>query len=171
MIIFVTGGSGSGKSAYAEERAMSLSPVGRVYLATMENFGRQDQKRIDRHRQLRAGKGFFTVEQTRDLQRSAVPEDTRVILLECITSLAGNELYFAGNDEDSAFACFKSGINYLKGKADHLVVVSDLLSSDGIVYPEETMAYIRLMGRINAYMAHAAQEVTEVVCGIPLRVK
>ncbi len=150
---------------------MALSEKGRVYLATMENFGRQDQKRIDRHRQMRAGKGFVTVEQTSRLWKSQLPENSRVILLECLTSLAGNELYYAGNDEEKAFVSLTRGLEYLRMHAEHLVVVSDLLSADGIEYPAETESYIRLMGRINAYVAGQAREVTEVVCGIALQLK
>ena len=37
MMIVVTGGSGSGKSAYAEQRIQEFGQIPRYYLATMEN--------------------------------------------------------------------------------------------------------------------------------------
>ena len=65
MMILVTGGSGSGKSAYAEELAVSLTTAGgqRYYLATMQPFGEEGRRRIERHKKLREGKGFLTIEQ------------------------------------------------------------------------------------------------------------
>ena len=65
MILLVTGGSASGKSEYAENRALQMAKEGQrplIYLAAMMPFGKDAEKRIERHRQLRAGKGFETVE-------------------------------------------------------------------------------------------------------------
>ena len=65
MILLVTGGSASGKSEYAENRALQLAKTEQkklIYLAAMKPFGEEAAKRIERHRQLRAGKGFETVE-------------------------------------------------------------------------------------------------------------
>ena len=61
MIVLVTGGASSGKSAYAERVACSFAGE-RVYLAAMKPFGEEGARRIARHRALRAGKGFSTVE-------------------------------------------------------------------------------------------------------------
>ena len=65
MLVAVTGGSGSGKSAYAEQTAVRLADGGRLlYLATMMRDGAGAQERIRRHRALRRGKGFLTIEKT-----------------------------------------------------------------------------------------------------------
>ena len=61
MMILVTGGASSGKSAYAEQVACAL-PAPHFYLAAMKPFGEEGARRIVRHRALRAGKGFITVE-------------------------------------------------------------------------------------------------------------
>ena len=45
MFLLVTGGAASGKSEYAEQRAMQAAAP-RVYLATMEPFGAEAQRRI-----------------------------------------------------------------------------------------------------------------------------
>ena len=55
MMIVVTGGSGSGKSAYAERQILQLGDMPRYYIATMENRDDESQKRVDRHRAMRAG--------------------------------------------------------------------------------------------------------------------
>ncbi|MFR4969360.1 MAG: bifunctional adenosylcobinamide kinase/adenosylcobinamide-phosphate guanylyltransferase [Lachnospiraceae bacterium] len=71
MILLVTGGSASGKSEYAENRALQLAKAEQkklIYLAAMKPFGEEAAKRIERHRQLRAGKGFETVERYTDIE-------------------------------------------------------------------------------------------------------
>ena len=54
MLILVTGGSGSGKSAFAEDRVLSLGEAKRIYIATMHPFDQESFKRIERHRKMRA---------------------------------------------------------------------------------------------------------------------
>ena len=61
MMIFVSGGSSSGKSAFAESLIVKSGIARRLYIATMEPFGAEAAVRIERHRALRAGKGFDTV--------------------------------------------------------------------------------------------------------------
>ena len=38
MLVVVTGGSGSGKSAFAEETVLSFGEARRIYIATMQAF-------------------------------------------------------------------------------------------------------------------------------------
>ena len=84
MLILVTGGSGSGKSAFAEQKAVSLAAGGElVYLATMQVYGEEGKKKVERHRQLRRGKGFETIERPVRVDRAEPGEDATV-LLECI---------------------------------------------------------------------------------------
>ena len=61
MFILVTGGSGSGKSEFAENIAMKLGGK-MLYVATMKPYDDECLKRIERHRKMRDGKGFRTVE-------------------------------------------------------------------------------------------------------------
>ena len=61
MITLVTGGSGSGKSAYAESLLSSCEGI-RYYIATMQIYDAEGEKKVERHRKLRAGKGFLTIE-------------------------------------------------------------------------------------------------------------
>ena len=51
-----------GESAYAEGLVLESPRRPRVYAAAMEPFGQEARRRIERHRQLRAGKGFETWE-------------------------------------------------------------------------------------------------------------
>ena len=67
MIVTVTGGSGSGKSEFAENLMTELlnktSENNKLfYIATMKPYGEEAAKRIQRHQKLREGKGFKTIE-------------------------------------------------------------------------------------------------------------
>ena len=62
MLILVTGGSGSGKSAFAESVVMGLKTRPNLYIATMYPFDEECHRRIARHRLMRRDKGFETLE-------------------------------------------------------------------------------------------------------------
>ena len=104
MITLITGGSGSGKSAYAEKYIChALNEKGykeKYYIATMQVFDDEGQRKIDRHRRLRAGKGFITIEQPRDIQNAVSKLQSenclktgRSALLECMSNLVANEMF------------------------------------------------------------------------------
>ena len=79
MMKLVMGGSGSGKSAYAEKcisrlyRELCTEDAGRnkeaslYYVADMIPYGQETAKKIEAHRKMRAGKGFATLEWYVDL--------------------------------------------------------------------------------------------------------
>ena len=70
MMTLVTGGSGSGKSEYAERLAVA-GGTPRIYVATMIPWDDEGWRRIEKHRAMRAGKGFETVECYTGLERLA----------------------------------------------------------------------------------------------------
>ena len=74
MIHLITGGAGSGKSAYAEQKVLELGEGRRIYIATM--FAGSDQenaRRIQKHRDRRAPMNFETVECPTNLSGAAIP--------------------------------------------------------------------------------------------------
>ena len=92
MMILVTGGSGSGKSAFAEDQVVSFGEAERVYIATMFPFDEESKKRVQRHRNMRSGKGFETIECYTDLAQVRVSKGSTV-LLECMSNLVANEMF------------------------------------------------------------------------------
>lgn len=191
-MMLVIGGSGSGKSAYAEQMtdflfkennapgmsAPQRSIVGnkrKYYLATMQVYDREGQKKVARHRELRAGKGFATVEQPTDIHQALdrMENGERTVLLECISNLVANEM-FSGeeiNPETETVDKIMREIKVLYKGTTHLIVVSNNVFEDGNSYEESTMAYIRAMGEINQKLAAMADQVVEVVVGVPVTVK
>ena len=68
MLALITGGSGSGKSAYAEELAASLHGRETYYVATMICRDEEGRKRVERHRRMRAERHYITIERPLNLK-------------------------------------------------------------------------------------------------------
>lgn len=172
MLSIVTGGSGSGKSFYAEQLIASYGDYHRYYIATMENRDEESDKRIQRHRLMRADKHFETIECPRDLDKITLSKKS-VILLECMSNLAANEMFADGKLHDPYQMEQKiiKGVTSICAQADHVVIVTNEVFSDSITYDLWTRDYLKCLGRINTRMAAMADRVVEVVYSIPLVIK
>ncbi len=166
MLVLVSGGAGSGKSEYAEGILLRYADRERIYLATMQVWDQEDRRRVERHRQLRAGKGFVTLESPSALDGVHLPEGS-CVLLECLSNLCANEC-FGPEGFDGAFARIMQGIDHIRGQASVLVVVTNELFSDGITYPAETARYLDILAGLNRALAEQADAVYEVICGLPI---
>lgn len=164
-MILVSGGSASGKSNYAED----LSAVGsapRVYVATMRVWDGESMQRVERHRAMRAGKGFVTLE-CPDYLAGAALDGYRTALLEDLSNLCANE-WFGAVGPQGAYQRILDGIDALNANVERVVVVTNELFSDGIAYDAGTAAYLDCLARLNRAVAARADAVYEVVCGIPI---
>ena len=176
MMTLIIGGSGSGKSAYAEDYMVSISEDRKkYYIATMQIYDEEGKRKVERHRMLRGGKGFSTIEQPIDIGKAAekMEDGERTALLECISNLTANEMFLGEipGTEEVITEKIVGEIAVLNRELTHLVIVSNNVFEDGNVYDKTTMAYIRAMGRINQKLAEMADEVVEVVVGIPIVIK
>lgn len=178
MMVLVIGGSGSGKSAYAEQLLCSLAKeeqLTKYYLAAMQAFDEETKRKIERHRALRSGKGFLTVEQPRQIGEALLQMESgkKAVLLECISNLTANEMFADGRvlEKEKTVEAVVNGVEQLRKNVTHLVVVSNDVFADGVFYEQATMDYIEAMGRINQALAAQADRVVEVVVGIPVLVK
>ena len=107
---------------------------------------------VERHRNLRNGKGFFTIEQPVRISGALekMEDGDRAVLLECISNLTANEMF----SEKKAMTEIQvtenviRDIKMLKEQTNHLVVVSNNVFEDGITYDETTTKYIQAMGRL-----------------------
>lgn len=193
MITLVTGGSGSGKSAYAESLLYSCEGI-RYYIATMQIYDAEGEKKVERHRKLRAGKGFLTIESPMNvgkIQFACAGEaeqaqyrqeaerkvqgssEKKSALLECMSNLTANEMFTKDGmkSEEEVVEKIVSEIQTLSQKLDNLVIVTNNVFEDGVIYDAGTMEYLRALGRINAALARLADRVAEVVVGIPVELK
>lgn len=193
MITLVTGGSGSGKSAYAESLLSSCEGM-RYYIATMQIYDAEGEKKVERHRKLRAGKGFLTIESPINVgkiqfacagkaEQAQYRQETerkvqgssekKSALLECMSNLTANEMFTKDGmkSEEEVVEKIVSEIQTLSQKLDNLVIVTNNVFEDGVIYDAGTMEYLKALGRINAALARLADRVAEVVVGIPVELK
>lgn len=189
MLHIVYGGSASGKSSYAESFAMSLQGDGRLlYIATMYPYkwntteiDPETMQRIERHRAMRADKGFDTVECYQHVEHIMAKRQD-VLLLECMSNLLANEMYLeqdsnASSDMAETMSPVSKKIVQalvdLSTRVQDVVIVTNDVFSDGgnLTYDESTREYVKNLAEINCALAREAATVTEIVCGIPVKIK
>ena len=187
MKVLVTGGASSGKSAFAEQVAIGL-PSPHVYLATMSSEGTEARKRVERHRALRAGKGFKTVEQPLRIADAELSQGSAegTVLIEDLGNLVANALVndesmngaaSASNDEARSVSSARAAerlatdIIELAQRCENIVVVANEVGCDGVSYDEATVGYIEELGACACILAAAFDVVVEVVAGQPNVVK
>lgn len=170
MLYMIFGGSGSGKSAYAEDLAVKLCPEEKVYLATLTDIDEEMERRIQDHRRMREGKNFRTVEQGLSLETLDLSGE-RLVLLECMTNLLANELYsHEAKHPDAPASYIMEGIRHLKGQAEDLIVIAQDAFSEVPMDPG-MRRYVKESGRVNQLLAKEADVVVEVKFGLPLVLK
>lgn len=165
MIVLVTGGSGCGKSTWAEKLMDSLQPDRCFYIATMQVYDEESRLRVKRHRAQRADKHFVTVECEKDLAGTEIPEGSAV-LLEDLVNLAANEMFDNGDASRIVPA-----LELLAQRCSHLVMVTNDLFSDGEEYAPSVQDYLRCLAEINRKAAEMADCVVETVYSIPIALK
>ncbi len=196
MIIFITGGSASGKSAFAGKLAERLAEeheeTGKIlYIATLADQSAESEQRIERHRKLRE-KGNYDVAECFFLSdpslllkryRASGGEDKRTAAVVLFDSLDGftADVFFppsgsgnlspdqGGDEADPERTAAE--ILSLQSISPDLIIVSDQIFSDGLVYDSLTRRYMEYTAEVETILADRADCVIEVVCGIPLLLK
>ena len=90
-----------------------------------------------------------------------------VFLLEDLTNLYANEVYGTLGHPHEIVAPLLE----LRQQAGAVIIVANELYSDGIDYGLETDRFLRDLAGIAAALSNAADQVTEVVYGIPIQLK
>lgn len=193
MVFFITGGNDNGKSEYAEDLVIKLSPGGRsagytrIYLATMGARDEESLKRIKKHIFRRKDMEYITIEKSFDVgsiditnidiangSEKNVNEDKggkRILLIEDIPNLLAGEMFKGTSFYPDVADKITADIMKLISACEHTVIVTNEVFSDGMIYDEYTTTYLREFGTINRRLAGYSDKVVELVCGIPCIVK
>ena len=172
MFVFVSGAVRSGKSEWAEQAAMALSPRGpRVYLATAHVLDDEMRRRVELHQTARQGRGFSTLEHPRDLEGvlPSLPQNATV-LLECLGNWTANELFGEDGGIEDAERTIKKIHRValmLRDRTANLLIVSNDAFCDGVHYDAGTDAYLRVLGELHVILAKEADAAVECAFGLP----
>jgi adenosylcobinamide kinase/adenosylcobinamide-phosphate guanylyltransferase len=183
-LVLILGGARSGKSAYAERLAAELAgTAGEVlYVATAQALDAEMAERIARHRAGRPA-GWRTLEEPLDIGPAiaAGRSSAAVVLVDCVTLWLSNLLLSAPHDEtqgpnpDEAESRARAAVERLLATHRAGTATTILVSNEvgmGLVPPYPLgRLYRDLLGRVNTWLATAADEVILLVAGLPLRLK
>ncbi|MCR5657156.1 MAG: bifunctional adenosylcobinamide kinase/adenosylcobinamide-phosphate guanylyltransferase [Butyrivibrio sp.] len=171
MITLIIGTPDSGKSRLAEDMALELSGDGkRIYIATMIPFGEEGEKRIARHRKMREGKGFLTMEcpYVSDILEALQSLGGATCLLECMSNLVGNEMHTEDGmkkSDSDLISRITSAVSSINGVISDLIIVTNEFELDDPSYDEDTRKYVRLMHETNLELKKQADKTIELVGG------
>jgi adenosylcobinamide kinase/adenosylcobinamide-phosphate guanylyltransferase len=175
-IILVTGGSRSGKSAYAQQIAEDR-PAPRTYIATAPVIDDEMRERVRKHREARGKNRWRTVEETVDLAGSLRgAADSGVLLVDCLTLWVNNLLFEAEKrrevlTEESVIRECGTVLEACAGISGTVIFVTNEVGM-GIVPDHPLSRLFRdLAGRCNQVMAEQADAVIFMVSGLPLPLK
>ena len=165
MSTFISGGCKNGKSFYAQQIARAAgSPL--YYIATMIPHDNEDQARIRRHRDERAGWGFETLECGSDILSCLDRADANgSFLLDSVTALLSNEMFRADGTLDAdAPERLERELLAFSRQMRCCVFVSDYIYADGGQYDAWTEAYRRGLARLDRALAAGCENAAELCC-------
>jgi adenosylcobinamide kinase / adenosylcobinamide-phosphate guanylyltransferase len=160
MRTLLTGGVKSGKSSRALVLARAF-PEPRYFLATAEPIDEEMSARIARHKADRAD-AFITIEEPLDIQ-DKLREN---MVLDCVTLWLNNLFHYGREDR------IDEEVERLIARLPRNIVIVTNEVGLGIV-PADPLSrrYGEALGRANARLASACDEVVLMVAGLPLTVK
>ena len=166
-IILVTGGQRSGKSSYAQKRALSIAP-NPVYLATAHVWDEEFRKRVERHQQDR-GPEWNNIEEEKYLSKHDV--SGRVVVIDCVT-LWGTNFFFANDsDVETSLQQLKEEFLRFTNQPACFLFVTNELGMGGVSVDEVQRKFTDLQGWLNQFIASQADEVILMVSGIAVPIK
>ena len=159
MKIFISGGCKNGKSYYAQHCAKHLAKVQQAndlyYVATMQPVDSEDDQRIARHIEERTGWGFVTIEQPVDIEsilHTCDPDGS--FLLDSLTALLANEMFpLDGCVNEKAAEKIIGGLSQIFKKVNNIILVSDFIYSDAVIYDQLTEKYRQSLADIDKRLA------------------
>ncbi|MBX9848865.1 MAG: bifunctional adenosylcobinamide kinase/adenosylcobinamide-phosphate guanylyltransferase [Rhodocyclaceae bacterium] len=170
MVELILGGARSGKSAFAEQRAIA-SGLSVCYIATAAVEDMADdaemRARIAHHKAQRPQEWMLIEEPLHlatMLKTLAAPD--RLILVDCLTLWLSNLLH-----HDELLRETQSLLATLPGLPGEIILVSNEVGMGIVPLGELTRRYVDEAGRLHQRVAAVADRVTFVAAGLPLQLK
>lgn len=181
-VILVTGGSRSGKSVLAEQKALEHGQRSVLYLATAIPVDEDMKERIRIH-QARRDAEWGTYEGYRGLGEVVRTTEKNTVLLDCVTVmitniLFENEINFDEVDnreiEDLEAQIMMELSDVIKGARDGnktLILVTNEVGMSIVPSYRLGRIFSDIAGKANQFIASLSDEVYISISGVPLRLK
>lgn len=167
QIILITGGARSGKSSYAEELALKLSEHP-IYMATARIWDEEFRQRVQKHQE-RRGPEWTNIEEDKYLSKYKV--EGSVVLIDCVTLWCTNFFFDHQSSVKEALDEAKQEFDLFTKQDATFIFVTNEIGLGGISENLIQRKFTDMQGWMNQYIASKADEVTLMVCGIPVKVK
>ncbi|HJA88650.1 MAG TPA: bifunctional adenosylcobinamide kinase/adenosylcobinamide-phosphate guanylyltransferase [Candidatus Parabacteroides intestinavium] len=167
MIMLITGGQRSGKSRYAQDLALSLTP-NPVYLATSRIWDEEFRQRVLRH-QADRGPKWTNIEEEKLLSRHDLTG--RVVVIDCVTLWCTNFFFDNQGQVEASLEQIKREFDALVRQDATFLFVTNELGLGGVPMDETQRKFTDLQGWVNQYIASKADKVVLMVSGIALKIK
>lgn len=169
MVVFVFGGSKSGKSDFAQNLSVEISDKKNLYyVATMIPCDGEDELRIKKHIESRSGLGFKTIECPYNLKEIFDGKENILggtFLVESLTSLLSNIMFKNGETDFNSWEKLKVMLDEFVARAKNCVFVCDSIFSDAESYGMETEAFRHLLANASSFICGLSDIVVEVKNG------
>lgn len=166
-IVLVTGGQRSGKSGYAQKRALSLT-ANPVYLATSRVWDEEFRQRVLRH-QADRGPEWTNIEEEKYLSHHNL--NGRVVVIDCVTLWGTNFFFDNDSNVELSLTELKEEFDRLAEQEAYLIFVTNEIGLGGVSPDPVQRKFTDLQGWLNQYIASRADEVVLMISGIPMKVK
>lgn len=167
MIVFITGGVKSGKSAFAQRMALELSQHP-VYVATAKVWDDDFKERVRQHQEER-GPEWTTFEAYKDIHSLGL--DGKIVVIDCVTLWLTNFFMDFDGNIDLSLAAFKKEVDLLGAIAATFIIISNEIGMGLHADTPMGRKFADLQGLANQYVASKATDAIFIVSGLPLYLK
>ena len=167
MIIYISGGTRSGKSSYAQKLALERSG-NPIYVATAKIWDEDFAARVERHKAER-GPEWRLLESETNIQ--LLPIENEVAVIDCVTLWLTNIFMAYREDIEKSLDAFKMQVDGLRSKDGTFIIISNEIGMG--LHAETALGrkFTDLQGWANQYVASIADEAIFMVSGLALRLK
>ncbi len=166
-IVFITGGARSGKSRYAQTKALQLSS-NPVYIATARHWDIEFEQRIQQHRSDRDER-WTSIEEEKFISKTNIAG--KVVVIDCVTLWLTNFFVDLSNDIDQCLEACKNELQALASVDGTFIIISNEIGMGVHAETEIGRKFTDLQGWVNQYIAEMAEQVVLMISGIPVIIK
>ncbi|MBN2656496.1 MAG: bifunctional adenosylcobinamide kinase/adenosylcobinamide-phosphate guanylyltransferase [Spirochaetales bacterium] len=180
-IVLVLGGTKTGKTSFAENRAKAYSEKNRTpvfYIATARPFDSEMVDRIARHRAKRPAH-WETLEEPVNVAAALKPlaGGKNTVILDCLTLLMTNLIFDRGEDcsrsdaEEAVFEELDRIIEVFGTCENELIIISNQVENGLVSEHQWARMFQDIAGSAHQKLAAAAEKVYMMNAGLPLQLK